>query len=347
MPVDLDKVYGNDVIVRYKGGVTPERFTHRYASERINPLTGDPIPFDRIQNLLTSARLDIEAWYKKETGREKMDTLQLGDMLARVRERFWHDERFAQAFRLLGLDYETHHQKANLPWWSAVIAGELEHKIVDDDHVHVVFGPAHSFEVQMMRAGLTTPVRPASTDGLIVTSDGAPYAVIGVRGGHSYRNTYHLVAAGALDAPEGFKRGELSVYDVFREREITPELGIGSAEIKSAQLRSRNIEHLLSNGGVTYLFDVITNLTKDELAERWRNNRSPDKAEHLALVPLYDFPFQDIHEFIERNYRGAVANKQDRHDNERYLLHPAALDLAAHIDMHPSELRSLYREGTW
>ena len=350
MALDLDKVYGDDVITRYTSGITPACFTHSYdPNARLNA-KGDPLPFGQAVALLRNLRTSVEDWYKKETGEEKMDTLKLsGDRLAMVREKFWGDERFSQAYALLELD-PTHQRKISLPWWNDVVAGELEHKLLDERVAHSTFAPAHSFETQLLRAGIPAKTKPVSTDGIIVTApeDHAPkgYVIVGLRGGASFRNTYHLVAAGALDAPDRFKNGLVSVYDMFKEKEITPELGIGAPEITSAIVHARLTEHVISKGGITYLFVVQTNLRKDELVDRWRNNRSPDKAEHLQLVPIHNGEL-GVQEFVHQHYRGVVENRQARTDDEQFLLHPGALGLAAYTGMKPSELRALYKEYPW
>jgi len=344
MAIDLDTILSTDVITRYPWSVTPAQLMHVYSEQRVNS-QGEQIPFDEITAHLASLRTAVEAWYEQETC-QKMNTYALGDKIDAVRTQFWRDERFREAFRLLELDYDKDHTKATIPWWNEVAAGELDYREYPDIHgVGLVIGPRHSLETQLMRSGIPRPVKNISVGGIIVTTepDSIGYAVLGLRGGAAYANTYHI-NAGALMATEGFKRGLQTVYDIFRQKELLPEFGIADRDVVSAQLGSRIYDHVIDKGPM-YVFVVKTHLTKKELHERWKANLDPDKAEHDEPVYISDNPYA-VQAFIRENYRGVVVNRK-RADHERYLLHPGALALAAYSGMPVSELRTLFTEGNW
>ena len=343
----LDSIFHDDVIQVYPWPVAPAQVMHVYSSNRKNSV-GEQYDFDRIVSLLSSLRADVETWYKQETGKEKMDTYSLEEMAAAVREKFWHDARFKEAFTLLELDWEKDHQKATIPWWNEVAAGELDHRLYPDMHgVGIVFGPRHSLETQLMRSGIERPIKNVSVGGIIVTAPeegtSTHEIVLGLRGGAAYSNTYHI-NAGALMATAEFRTGLQTVYDLFRQKELLPEFGIADTDVVAARLHSRIYDPVIDRGPM-YVFVVETKLRKNEIHARWEKNLNPDKKEHDA--PLYLPNTADaINEFIRANYRGVVANRI-RADHERYLLHPGALALASYSRMPIAELRSLFREGNW
>ncbi len=343
--VDLDSIFERAVITTYPWTVAPPQLTHVYSPERENS-RGERIPFDQITALLQGLRSDIETQYEQETG-QKMNTFALGERIDAVRAQFWRDERFREAFALLELDYDKDHTKATIPWWNEVAAGELDYREYPDIHrVGLVFGPRHSLETQLMRQGVERPVRNVSVGGIIITTEAdseTGYAVIGLRGGAAYSNTYHI-NAGALMATPEFRMGLQTVYDIFRQKELLPEFGISDADVVSARLDSRIYDHVIDKGPM-YVFVVKTQLTRKKLHEQWEANLNPDKAEHDEPIYITDTP-SAVQGFIQENYRGIVANR-NRADHERFLLHPGALALAAYSGMPISQLRTLFREGNW
>ena len=83
-----------------------------------------------------------------------------------------------------------------------------------------------------------------------------------------------------------------------------------------------------------------TTLTKDEVRNRWQTHESTkDKHEHAEFV-FVPAAKESVSEFLAKNYVGAVANRPDRKDSERYILNPAALALASYSGMPLSELKS-------
>lgn len=344
---DLDTIFRDDSIFRYPWSVSPAQMMHVYSPTRNNS-EGKPYDFDRVVALLFSLRTDVEAWYCKETGKDKMDTYSLGNMADAVRAQFWNDDRFKEAFNLLGLNWEQDHTKATIPWWNEVAAGELDHRLYPEMHgVGLVFGPRHSLETQLMRGGVSRPIQNVSVAGIIVTApkigSSLGDVVLGLRGGAAYSNTYH-VNAGALMATPEFRKGLQTVYDIFRQKELLPEFGITDKDVAAARLHSRVYDPVIDKGPM-YVFVVETKLKKAELHERWEKNLDADKKEHDAPVYLPN-TLEAVHDFIRANYRGIVADRK-RGDDERYLLHPGALALASYSGMPIAELRTLFREGNW
>ena len=169
--------------------------------------------------------------------------------------------------------------------------------------------------------------------------------MIGLRGGASYQNTYHI-NAGALKATEPFKKGLVTAYDIFRQEELIKEFGIRDEDIASAVLHSRIYDYVIDKGP-TYVFKVNVKVNREQLLNRWRSNLDPDKQEHDSPVFIPNAA-ADIRLFIKQNYRGVVVSRP-RKDEDRYLLHPGALSLASLCGFGIGELASLYqeKEGGW
>jgi len=342
----LDKVYTDSNITIYPKGMSVDGLRHTFQAERIGE-DGNPTPFDEVVSFINESHTDVKAWYESTKGRP-FDRFNLGADLAEVREKSWAHPAFKEAFRLLGLNHETNHRQINLPWYNELSMGELSHQVLGLESI-VTFAPMHSFEIQLQRNGIKVPVNGCSVDGIIITAPDSNssngYVAVGIRGGSSFPNTYHVVAAGGLKGTPELKRGEESIYDVFRRTELAAELGDFTDErIVQARPLARNVEHIINKGGVTYLFKVRTNLSKEEIENFWVTAK--DKKEHtgIVFVPAHS---DAVNDFIAQNYRGIVANKQDRPDSERYLLSPGALDLAAYAGMKPNKLRLLHQDGEW
>ncbi len=342
----LDRVYDDSNIVRYPEDSTVKDLTHVFESGRVDT-SGNPIPFDKAVKLLEESRAEVADWYQKSKGKP-MVTLSLGEDLAIVRENFWNHPSFKQAFEVLGIDFDRHHKKINLPWYNEVAVGEASHELRERG-ANVRLSPMHSLEIQLQRAGVDVPVRGISVDGIILTSpdenSSMGYAVMGVRGGSSFPNNYHLVAAGGLKGTDDLRAERESIYQAFRRTELVPEIGdVTDERIMSARPMSRNVDWIINKGCPTYTFRVQTNLSRDEIKHLWVDAK--DGKEHTSLVFIPADP-KSTRRFVAEHYRGVVENRQNRSDSERYLLSVAALDLAAYSDMSMKELRELYRPGNW
>jgi hypothetical protein len=330
-----DELFGEDAIMVYPDRTPAENLKHSYVDFRTG-INGRKIDFDEVHTLLRTLRSDVNDWYQEET-RQPMDTYKLGQMLDAVQQKFWSDERFKSALDLLGLPYEKR-KDVKMPWWNEVAGGELEHR-VDSDGIHVKLCPRHSYETQLIRSGHPISVKSVSVGGIIMSED---YIVIGLRGGKSFPNTYHI-NAGALRVTEGLKRNEETIHDIFKKVELEPEFGVQEKDISESTLISRVMDYSIEQGPM-YVFLVKTNLSTDQLTERWKINQDEDKKEHIELRFVRASP-DSVNLFIRKSYVGLCENSLSRASNERYLLHPGALGLASFSGMPVSELKNLYKEG--
>jgi hypothetical protein len=341
MILDLKKVYAPDTIQVFQN-IPAKDLTHEYSDERKNS-KGHQIPFDDITGILGELGVDVEEWYASEFG-ELIDTYNLGKRRQQVLDKFHKDPRFKQAFELLELDFQ-YHPLASIPWWNEVAAGELDYS-ASQRGVHLVLGPRHSLETQLMRGGIERPVKNVSVGSMILTTEdnGNDFLVLGLRGGASYPNTFHI-NAGALRVDDEFKQGFTSVYEVFKEHELKKEFGLTEDDLISATLHSRTFDRVIDQGPM-YNFLLQTNLDREELFSRWTENLDSDKDEHNSLRFVQASPWA-VNQFIQNTYKGVVENKQDRAYIEKQLLHPGALALASFSGMSIDELKGLYQEGSW
>jgi len=336
MVISIDELFSNDAIMIYPDRTPARALRHKYRSERLDS-KGKEIDFDRVQKILASLGSDVDAWHIEQTG-QPMDTYNLGEMLVPVQKKFWEDPRFETAFELLGLPYNKK-ENIQIPWWNEIAGGELEHK-VNSEGIEVKLGPRHSYETQLIRSGHQMPIKSVSVGSLIMSSD--DYLMLGLRGGNTLPNTYHI-NAGSLQVTDGLKTGKQSIYDILKCAEVEPEFGIQNGDIKEATIHSRIMDYSIERGPL-YNFLVKTNISSDKLKQRWERNPNEDKKEHQAIIFIPANP-QDVNKFIRDKYTGICENRSDRGVNERYLVHPGALSLASFSGMPISELRKLYQEG--
>ncbi|MDO8553565.1 MAG: hypothetical protein Q7S22_02055 [Candidatus Micrarchaeota archaeon] len=330
------KLFTSDAILRYSKGMAPDKLRHIYKKDRTGK-DGKPMPFGNAIMLIDSVKTDVASRYKRETGNE-FNNYQLGDMIETVREWFWQDARFIEAFVLLNLD-EQHVRKASLPWWNVLAATEISHQIVDGGAL-ITLGPRHALETQLVRQGIDVSIQSVSVSGIVETSDGL--VAIGLRGGAAYPNTYH-VNAGALGLLPEIISGDISIYDFYKRNELLAEFGVKNEDISSAVILSRIADFSIENGPM-YNFLVRVNLTFEQLQAKYEGNKDQDKGEHTRLVSISK---GKVMAFIEQHYKGVAANKYDRMDSERVLLHPGALALLSYTGEPLSKLERLFREGVW
>ncbi|MFH1393271.1 MAG: hypothetical protein ABIH29_00130 [Candidatus Micrarchaeota archaeon] len=314
------------------------RLTHSF-NEKRHDSTGKQIPFMKVTALLASLREDADKECLRETGKE-MDTYHLGDRLGQVRERFWRDERFLEAFSLLGLDL-AHVEKAPVPWWNEIAATEMEYKF-DWDGAHATIGPRHSLETQLARNGVELPISSVSVGGIVITSDNK--MAIGLRAGASYQNTYHITA-GALGLTDAIITGKQSIYQFFRQEELEREFGIFEADVSRTFFLSRIFDPTIDKGPI-YIFLIRTNIDSEDVRKRYEGNRDVDKGEHsrVVFIPANE---GSVLEFVSEHYKGLARNLEDRSDDERILLHPGALALLSYTNRGVDFLKPLFQEGLW
>lgn len=336
-----EKAFSPEVVEVYANGT---QLTHEYTNSRKDS-SGGEIDFNEAVNLINHVGTGVRAWYESKTG-QIFNNLSLGDFDTSVREQYWNNPDFVRACKIIGLEKDVI-RDINLPWFNESLAGEIDYSKTPGS-AHVVFGSMHSFETLLTRMGYNMPVKSTSVDGVIMAAPDAQsaegYIVLGVRGGHSFRNTYHVIGAGSLRATEAFKRGEESMQDVWEREEFRPEIGNIPAENVKIRPHAKTQDWLLNRGNTTYLFEAKTDLTRDQITDIWRTSEAHDKQEHSELVFVPANP-KSINDFIATNYRGNVANRQDRSSSERLLLPPAALALISVSGMSPQQLGEHYREG--
>ncbi len=327
-----NKFFSRGLLLRYPNGMDPSKLRHVYVQNR-ETRAGRSIDFKRVVSLIDEVKLEVKKWYEKESG-QTFNQYALGGMLDLVRKKFWGDSRFLDAVTLLGLD-TTNVSLAYIPWWNEIAAAELNHELRDNKAI-VTLGPRHSIETQFMRNGIIIPgIANVSVGGIIQTSDG--YFVIGLRGGTNYPNTYH-VNAGALRLTDGLKAGSESIFDVYKRWELLAEIGLFE-EVLSAELLSRQV-YPEADYDTMYAFLLKTRLTFEEVESRYCANNDEDKGEHTKLVAIKATP-EEVMRFIRSHFRGRVANRIERKDDERYLLYQGAVALLALTNESIEALKSL------
>ncbi len=350
-PERVRAAFSEGVIWRYLAETTLAKLTHSYSPERRHSLfgkgkfPGEIISFDAIKIALDGVKERVSKAYLDLRG-QPINFLNLGQDADAVRNEFYADPAFKLAFDELGIPWDEH-RKVNLPWWNEIGCGELEHTLLEQSVAHALFAPLHTYETQLAKAGVPMPVKGVSTNGLLFTrrEEGAPqgYLVLGVRAkqGLSFPNTIHIVPAGYLQATPAFQAGTSTLYENFKRDELRPETGVMDEDIAHARPFARVRDFIISNGGPEYVFMVQTNLTQENIIDRWKHSRTSDKEEHSELL-FVDAQPTAVREFLAKHYRGAVENKRGRTDDERFILHPAALALAAHARIAPAELKTWY-----
>ncbi|MEK6979607.1 MAG: hypothetical protein AABW86_05265 [Candidatus Micrarchaeota archaeon] len=335
-----ERLLAPDVILKYPPGIDAKRLAHRYTEERLGR-DGKQINFSAAVLLLDTARENMESWFETKTWKSfQQERFRLGTMAEEVREQFYSDSRMQDAMGLLGMD-PAQRTGIKVPWWNELAANEIGHEI-KDGAPFVVLGPRHSYETQLVRSGIQIGITSVSVGGIVRTVDG--FIVVGIRGGSSYPNTFHI-NAGALGLTRGIIDGSSSIYDFYLAKELEAELGIQQNEIYAATIHARIFDRIIENGPM-YIFYIRTRLSLQELQERHRREVGEDSGEHTRFIGLRNNKMV-VWSFLAENYRGNVENRQERPDSERRLLHPGALALLSTTTFPILVLENLYREGNW
>lgn|GEM_PF-1767373 len=337
--MNKSKIFAPTAIIRYPLGFKPENLKCALSLDSRLRKDGKPIDFMKVERLVNDMKIDISAEYTRETGKE-FNGYRLGNALGEWRERYRNDPRFSGALWLLGQENDAV-GKILVPWWNEIAASEIKHTL-GNSSATVAIAPRHSYETQLMRAGVEIDVKNVSVGSIVISNDG--WITIGLRGGVSYSNTYHI-NAGALGLSPGIINGNETIYDFFLREELTKEFGIRQVDIAHAEVGSR-VEDGVTDKGTMYVFHVRAKLSFDEICAKYENNKNSDKGEHTRLVKIQDSP-EAVWNFVREHYRGSVKNRDRRCDSERFLLHPGALALAAYAKRSAPEVALLYREGEW
>ncbi len=333
-------LFGDEIITVYNS-LDVSELTHTYSPRASGERGG--IDFNNAHQILDSLDRDVRNWYK-ERYKEDMDTYHLGEKFETVQQKYRDDGRFTEALQILEIPSEQV-ENIRIPWWNEIAGDEIGYERKDDG-VHIQIGPRHSYETQCIRNGFKRSISSLSVAGIILSAPEGKsqerFIAIGIRGGKSYRNTYHI-NAGALGITPEFARYEHSMYDVFKQLELVKEFGIQDRDIDRACVHSRIMDYSIENGPM-YNFLVETNLTRNQIHEKWKTNFDPDKAEHqnILFIPANA---GSIKNFVLHNYKGHCDSKMERTNDHRFLLHPGALALAAYSGMSSADLKTAYQPG--
>lgn len=322
-------------------GYSTSTLRHVYTPDRLG-IHGRPMDFrcaeDRLKEVDTQVRMEYQREYAAP-----MNTYDPA-VAAAVRHRYWENPSTAAAFEALGLPTELI-RAAYIPWWNERAAHESKVSVTSDAFI-VEIAPRHSIETQLRRSGYDIPVRNISVGGVVVTPPSEPHPcgeiVLGLRGGLTARNTFHI-PAGALRLTDELICGRHSIADVLRGTELHEEFGIKPSHITSLRPLARYSDASIGLE-VYYTFAATLNLSFNDLLSVWRANKNADKQEHQFLIAV-DARAEHVVSFITQWYRGKARNTADRPDSERCLLHAAAVAMAVYAGVDPQKLlRPLCRE---
>ena len=193
----------------------------------------------------------------------------------------------------------------------------------------------HSYHIQLIRNGVgDLHVCSTTVAGILITTptEDSPngHIALGLRGGANYPNTWHMIAGAAKYSAKLFEDNYYSIIDIFRSTELIEEIGIDpSLAIIKPCARLHDLGLAKPPGDINYFFTVETGVSKEELVSLWTKNSHEDKGEHQRIIFIPN-DTESIVSFLKANYYGITENKRNRPDNERELLHPAALGLIAY-----------------
>jgi hypothetical protein len=288
--------------------VPVSKLTHEFA-----PL---PAIYEQAVSLLRQVREDSEDWFKQEygIGFDKYN-VEHGSIM---KPHMFSDLRFVRAREMLELPSGC---EITLPWWNELTASESRNQRTADGGVHVELRACHSFQRQAMRQGQDIPgIHSVSVAGFVHTSD--DQIVISLRGGATQPNTYYF-SAGALGMTPALQSGQMSIYQFYLKEELSREYGMRDDDIGVSELLCRVALHGRDRD-VSYVFEVQTPLTFDEMCSRYEYNRDQDKKEHQGHVPLRR---DEVVDFVREFYKGVASNDQHRPYSARVLLAQGAAPL--------------------
>jgi hypothetical protein len=280
--------------------------------------------------LIDEIQQDVRIQYQEKFG-TAFDRFKLGDNFETAREMFLQHKKFDAILDLLKIDKELK-DNIRLPWWSETSLVELGYRI-HGSVIGAYLRPAHSYHVQLLRAGINPHnISPVSVSGLLVTpgtkKEPNGHLVLGLRGGSSFPNTYHLIAGAAK-----FEPNLTSLQEIFEQTELYEEVGLHEGTYAITPV-ARFVDSGLAKppGDIHYFFEVKTSLLPHELEKTWNANNHPDKTEHNGLV-FIPHTTEAIENFIRKNYKGISVNDRKRTPENAELLHPAALALIAYAGL--------------
>lgn len=334
--LDVQSPYGFDKIIKassFRHELSPS-FIAETSKEALEKLNQACLLIEDIQS-------DVSQWYL-ETFHKEFDKFELGDTENQTREKFFIHQNFDKVCTILKIDPALARQ-LKLPWWSEINFGEISCSESLDADGKKVLSPnvmmLHSYHTQLKRLGLLdseVSCATVSVSGVTVTKDN--YIVIGLRGGSSYPNTYHI-NAGALKYDENLINDSSFITKTFIKTEQYEELGIVE---QKATPYCRFVDSALAKppGDINYFHVTHVPFARKQLVEQWQGNKHPDKKEHLQFIALKNNK-KSVVRFIKKFYCGISKNISSRPYERRELLHPAAIALCAMFDIDVNELEKI------
>ena len=298
------------------------------------------------EELIKAIQQDVAQRYCSHFNAHHFDRFSFGDAEKKfVKEAFFNHERFPEVLTYLDIDpKDASHLPA--PGWNEVCLVKVGQSHEENGLFAAHLAPTHSYHVQLRRKGIgTTDFSTISVSGLLMTEpteeDPNGCVALGIRSGGRFPNTFNCIA-GVAQFTDTLYENAYSIGDVFRETELFQETGLffRPDQIHPCAYLSDMALMAPSTEDMYYFFTVITNLTKRQLDAAWMGNPHEDKNEHQGLIYIPNTP-EDIRNFLRNAYFGITEHRNDRRDEERELLHPAALALAAYANVSIEELREL------
>ena len=229
-----------------------------------------------------------------------------------------------------------------IPWWNAALLfrdGDRYDR--QNNSLDVDARLSHSYITQLMRSGKLpkTSQDSVSVSNVLITADGL--VVLGLRGGHTYSHTLHVVPAGAVE----YHSGRNPLFETL-DAEFFEETGLVKGQIGSPELIGRIFDGTTSKN-TSYVFRSRVKPTFAELLGEWE--RSIDQREHQYLLAFRDDPQVVLAAIRHRPYNPAKADpvrpSVTTMDNVGSILPPGVATLLTHYAHREGRAWGLKAEG--
>ena len=233
----------------------------------------------------------------------------------------------------------------NRPWWNQLTFGFIDDNylpqgsdtLFDDSQYTVNAGISHSFLSQLSEARdrkwnlkFHQQLRPCSISNILITSDNQ--IVLGYRGGVNHSDVLMTLPAGSVEPH--LKSGERGALFGSYDKEMWEELRFSPEHYTSAELIGRAVESLLVPGGWHYyVFRTKTQMTLDQVVDRWQT--AVDKKEHKHFV-AYPNQFPTMLDVIKTNSWDIIKANPERlnqttPENYGKILPQASISVLTHM----------------
>lgn len=316
-------------------------FEHSLTNEPQGPGLED---LQAAEKLIQGVQIAMETWYKGKFNQDFDRYNLITERRETVLGFFRSQEGFNKALVKLGI-HASQAADVSLPWWNEISLLESRYETDVTCKISSFIQPSHSYITQLKRKGkIESPMATMSVSGLLQTKEndeGVSHIVLGVRGGLSFPNTYHLIPIGGAKFDKNILSGPEPFENLLRTTELVEEFGAISRSTSITPLcRALDLALIRSPGDVNYCYSVKLDLTKGQVEKHWRDNNHEDAKEHGELL-FIENDKDAILKFIKDNYRGITKNEVSRPRDEAELLHPAMLVLIAHAGISLAEIKAL------